>query len=196
MPDTAPSIEARYSSSRLWRVAGGVAVVALVCAFLGFSPYTSSQPEFKLAKVQMGAAFCGVLLIYLVYLAIAKSGKVAFTVGPDGVLDTRVSEQIIPWSAIEAVSTWRDPSLPEKADPDERAVLLKLKAGEIARLNMTGIARLARAADRNVTGFDGFQIRTGGTDVDHGRLLEVMESYLASAPPEPPTRDARPQVPR
>jgi hypothetical protein len=128
-----------------------------------------------------GAIFCTALSVYCAYLAITKSGQTAFTVGPDGILDKRVSNAVIPWKSIEAISTWRDPSLPERSENDDRVVLLTLKPEEAARLQITQSARLARAVDSKVTGSDGLQIKTGGTDVDYRRLLEVIESYLELA---------------
>ena len=62
-----------------------------------------------------------------------------------------------------------------------RTLLLTLKTVEATQLHITRTARLARAADSTVTDSDGFQIRTGGTDIDYRRLLEVSESYLALA---------------
>jgi hypothetical protein len=175
MTDTAPTIEARYASAKLWRLAGGTAIVGIVCAFLGFGRYYHSP---RVAILGFGAAFCGALSVYSLYLAIAKSGQVAFTVGPNGILDERISKEIIPWSSVEAISTWRDPSLPKNA---ESVVLVKLSTGEATRLHITRTARLIGAMDGAVTGSDGFQVRTGGTDVGYKRLLEVSEYYLALA---------------
>jgi hypothetical protein len=177
MTDTAPTIEARYSSSKLWRAAGLVAIPSMGCAALGV--YAYSLTGSVVLMLGFGTAFCGALSIFFMYLAIMKSGQVAFTVGPDGILDKRVSKEVIPWNSIEAISTWRDPSLPEKNNNEDRVVLLKLKPGEATQLHITRTARLTKAADSTVTNSDGFQIRTGGTDVDYGRLLEVSESYLA-----------------
>jgi hypothetical protein len=178
MTDTAPTIEARYASAKLWRLAAGTGIVGVVGAFLGFGPYYHSP---RVVILGFGGAFCGALSIYSLYLAIAKSGKVAFTVGANGILDKRISKDVIPWSSIEAISTWRNPTLPKERNNEERVVLLKLKPVEETRLNITRTARLARITDGTVTGSDGFQIRTGGTDVDYKRLLEVSECYLALA---------------
>jgi hypothetical protein len=103
--------------------------------------------------------------------------------GPNGILDKRISKDLIPWSSIEAISTWRSPSLPEANGNEDRVVLLKLKTVEATRLHIVQTATLARAVDGTVTGSDGFQIRTGGTDVNYRRLLEVSEFYLASTKP-------------
>jgi hypothetical protein len=176
MTDTVPTIEVRYSSSKLWRTAGLVAIPGIVCAFLAFGPYYASS---RVVTLGFGAAFCGALSIYFLYLAIAKSGRVAFTFGSNGILDERISKEVIPWSSVEAISTWRDPSLPRESNNEDRVVLLKLKPLQATRLNITRTARLARVADGTATGSDGFQIRTGGTDVDYRRLLEVSDFYLA-----------------
>jgi hypothetical protein len=175
MSDTAPTIEARYSSAQLWRAAGGSALVSVVSAILGLGPYYNSPGVVLLG---FGAAFCGACSLCLLYLAIAKSGQIAFTVGPSGILDERISKDIIPWSSVEAISTWRSPTLPKDAEPN---VLLKLKPSEAARLNITPTARFKEAMDRTVTGSGGFIIGPAVTDVSCKRLLEVIEHYLPSA---------------
>jgi hypothetical protein len=179
MIDTPPMIEVRFSSSKLWRLASLTAIPAIGCSLLAFAPYTSSRNG--VGVMVFGAIFCAARSAYFAYLAIMKSGQTAFTVGTDGILDKRVSNEIIPWKSIEAISTWRDPSLPEGSENDDRVVLLTLKPEDAARLQITQAARLARAVDSEVTGSDGFQIKTGGTDVDYSRLLKVSESYLELA---------------
>jgi hypothetical protein len=169
------AIAASGETVKLWRPAGGSALVSIVSAFLGFGPYYNSP---RVVLLQFGAPFCAAVSLYFLYLAIAKSGQMAFTVGPSGILDERISKDVIPWSSVEAVSTWRSPSLPKDAEPN---VLLKLKPSEATRLNITPTARFKETMDRTVTGSDGFIIGQAVTDVSCKRLLEVIEYYLPSA---------------
>jgi hypothetical protein len=175
MSDIAPTIEARYSSAKLWRSAAGLAFVSIVSALLGFGPYYNSP---RVVVLGFGAAFCGACSLGLLYLAIAKSGQMAFTVGPGGIFDERISKDIIPWSFVEAISTWRSPSLPEDAEP---SVLIKLKPTEAARLKIKPTARFIEAMDRTVTGSGGFIVGPAVADVSGKRLLEVIKYYLPSA---------------
>jgi hypothetical protein len=175
MSGIAPTIEAHYSSVKLWRPVVGTAVVSVVSAFLGFGPYYNSP---RVVILGFGAAFCGAISLGLLYLAIFKSRQVAFTVGPDGIFVERISKNIIRWSSVEAISTLRSPSLPKDAEPN---VLLKLKPLEATKLDVTRTARLQEAMDRSVTGSDGFIIGTALTDVSCKRLLEVIEYYMPSA---------------
>lgn len=181
MVNALPMIQVRFSSSKLWRIAGLTAIPAIGCLLLAFAPYTASRNG--VGVMAFGAIFCTALSVYSAYLAIMKSGQIAFTVGPDGIWDKRVSSDVIPWKSIEAISTWRDPSLPKKSESDDCVVLLTLKPEEADRLQITRTAMLARAVDGPLTGSEGFQIKTGGTDVDYGRLLEVSRSYLELAKP-------------
>jgi hypothetical protein len=119
-----------------------------------------------------GAAFCAVCSLGLLYLAVAKRGQIAFTVGPSGIFNDRISKDTIPWSSVEAISIWSSPSLPKDAEP---SVLVKLKPSEIARLNIKPTARLILA------GSDAFIIGPGVSNVNGGRLLEVINYYLPSA---------------
>lgn len=178
---TPPAIEVRYSSSKLWRLAGLTAIPAIACSLLAFAPYTSSRNG--VGVMVFGAMFCAAISVYSAFLAVTKSGQLAFVVGPDGILDKRLSNNIIPWKSIEAISTWRDPSLPEIRGNDDCIVLLTLKPEEAAQLQITETARLTRAVDSRFTDSDGFQIKTGGTDVDYRRLLEVSDCYLGLAKP-------------
>src|SRR5690349_20671887 len=100
MSDTAPTIEAHYSSARLWRPVFGTALVSIVSALLGFGPYYNSP---RVVILGFGAASCGALSLYCLYLAIAKSTRVAFTVGPSGIFVERISKDVIPWSSVEAI---------------------------------------------------------------------------------------------
>jgi hypothetical protein len=177
MSDAAPTIEARYSSAKLWRPAGGTALASIASAYLGFGPYYNSHSP-RVALLQFGAPILAAVSLYFLYLAIRKSGQMAFTVGPNGILDERISKDVIPWSSIEAVSTRRSPSLPKDVEP---TVLLKLKPSEATRFNIAPTARFNEAMDRKLTGSEGFIIGRAVTDVSCKRLLEVIEYYLPSA---------------
>ena len=169
MNDTVPSIEARYSSAKLWRSAVGSAFVSVVSALLGLGPYYNSPHVVLLV---LGAAFCAVCSAGLLYMAVAKRGQIAFTVGPNGIFDDRISKDTIPWSSVETISIWSSPSLPKDAEP---SVLVKLKSSEADRFEIKATAKLIMA------GSDGFIVGPAVSDVSGRRLLEVIKYYLPSA---------------
>ena len=174
MSDTAPTIEAPYSSAKLWRSVGGTAFVSIASALLAFGPYYNSP---RVAVLGFGAAFCGLCSLCLMYLAIAKSGQMAFTVGPAGIYDERISKDMISWSAVETISTWHPRGLPERRE----GVLIKLKPTEAARLNIKSTARFIETIDKTVAGPGGFVIGPAVADVNSKRLFEVIKHYLPSA---------------
>ncbi|MDA9438786.1 hypothetical protein XH98_06560 [Bradyrhizobium sp. CCBAU 51745] len=168
MNDTVPTIEARYSSAKLWRSALGSAFASIVSALLGLGPYYNSP---LIVLLVFGAAFCAVCSLGLLYMAVAKRGQIAFAVGPTGIFDDRISRDTIPWSSVEAISIWSSPSLPKDAEP---SVLDKLKSPEADRFDIKPTAKLIMA------GSDGFIIGPAVSDVSGRRLLEVIKYYLPS----------------
>ena len=177
--DAPTIIEVRFVPSKLWRIACLTAIPAIACLVLAFGVHAPSP--LAVAGIEVAAASLAAMSAYFVYLAIARSGRTAFTVGPAGILDKRISNDIIGWNSVEAVSTRRASSIEERGHNDDRVVLLKLKQAEASRLRTTKIGKLGPALDSGKYGADAFQIRTGGTDVDYRRLLTLCQSYIELA---------------
>jgi hypothetical protein len=92
------------------------------------------------------------------------------TLSPQGIHDIRVSEDVIPWTAIASLSTW--------TYARQSIMIVGLKPGVEQALKLTRAARLSRGPNKSL-GADGLAIPTQGTDFDHERLISTTQAFLA-----------------
>jgi hypothetical protein len=82
---------------------------------------------------------------------LSVSGPVV-TVTPEGIRDTRVAAEVIPWSAITGISTWQYRG--------QKIMVLAVDPATESGLTLTRIARWSRGANRAL-GADGLCIAAG-----------------------------------
>jgi hypothetical protein len=101
-------------------------------------------------------------------------GGAVVTVTPEGIRDTRVAAELIPWTAIERISTWqhRGPK-----------VLVLAVDPEVERgLSLTRMACWSRKVNRAL-GADGLCIEVRGLSIGYDKLLQTCMAYAQNARP-------------
>lgn len=111
--------------------------------------------------------FFGLCALILLWRLATVRGPV-ITLTPEGIRDTRVSSDIIPWTAIRSITTW--------SHKGTSAMVLGLRAGEEEKLKLSAITRMTRGANKAL-GADGLSIVATGTKISHDRLMDTAIAY-------------------
>jgi hypothetical protein len=136
-----------------------VGCVALIVE-LRDDPSTPTRTFLEFAGY-VGAVLFGVCTVVIVWRLLRQRGPV-ITVTPEGIRDTRVAAEEIPWRAITEVSTWRYRG--------QKIIILAVDPTVESRLTLTRIARWSRGPNR-LLGIDGLCIAVTGLDTSFDALL-------------------------
>jgi hypothetical protein len=117
----------------------------------------------------VGAILFGGLSLLLIWRLLTQRGP-TITLSPKGVLDTRVSKDLIPWRAIQSVGTW--------TYSGNSMLVLSLYPGEEDKLRLSRIAQWTRSANAAL-GADGLILNAQGTKISHDNLADAVHRYLA-----------------
>jgi hypothetical protein len=129
-----------------------------------------------------GVVFFGAVLALIVY-RLLNPKVVLVTITPEGILDTRVAERIIPWSAVLNVGVW------EKHG--QKVIVVQVPSETEDSLQMTRIARFSRGPNKSL-GADGLCITASGLKISHEKLLEAVTAHVEAARPGAPARLSSP----
>lgn len=164
--DTTRTIEIKQSP---WRMIG---IIAAGGALVATSWFLAIQPQWTVQAIGwFGVLFFGAMLVIAIWRLLTLTGSV-ITVSPRGVRDTRVASDIVPWSAINGISTWSAYNQP--------AIVLAVDPAIERTLHLTRLARLTRKANAAV-GADGLCIASQGLRMGHDALLETITAYWQRA---------------
>ncbi|MHC2466529.1 STM3941 family protein [Bradyrhizobium embrapense] len=187
MNGQSPVLEVRFSAWKLFKyVLLGGAMTAL-CVAIAFGYFTKPAPSmFVRLAADFGIVLFGGGTLLSTCYAIARLGKPVITLSPDGIRDDRVAKEIIPWSAVESVSTRRfDPPRsgaiwPVPYPADLRLMILRLKPEAEKHLCLTAASKLFRRPNRAL-GVDGIVISPTGLDIEYDELFDLSTAYVAAA---------------
>lgn len=93
---------------------------------------------------------------------IFSAGAPVVTIAPDGIRDTRVAAEFIPWSAVQRIWTWEYSR--------QKAMVLAVDPEFERSLTLTRLARWTRSANRSL-GADGLCVTAQGLKVGHDALI-------------------------
>jgi hypothetical protein len=96
------------------------------------------------------------------------SRKVVLTMTPEGLRDLRISDQVIPWNEIQAISTWSFRGQP--------TMILKIRAEFIAKLALRPLMRTTRYTHR-MLGFDGLPVPASGLKISHNVMMACAIAF-------------------
>lgn len=164
--DTSRTIEIAGSPAKLAiLLACGVAMTAASVAILLI-------PDFRddwIVRVTgyFGAAFFG-LCTLIAIVRFMRAHAPVVTISADGIRDTRVAADIIPWSAIRNISTW--------SFQGQQAMVLEVDPAVEKGLALTAIARWTRKANAAL-GADGLCVSATGLKIAYDTLFETSTAY-------------------
>ncbi len=168
----------------------GLAVLALLMTALSAAVAVRAFPNVRPASY---AEFCGyagsiffpACALLILWRAFTTRGPVV-TITREGIRDSRVAAELIPWSAVNDVATWEYRR--------QRVMVLAIDPAVEAGLNLTRIARWTRGANRAL-GADGLCVTAQGLKIGYDELLATSLAYArasqAGATAAPAYADAR-----
>lgn len=155
-----------------WKMIG-MAVMGILgtamCAVVAFHllPNTHLTPLQELA-VDAGTLLAPLATVAAVWRLLTVRGAV-ITIMPEGIRDTRVAAELIPWSAITGISTWQYNR--------QKTLVLAVDPAAENKLTLTRIARWTRAPNRAL-GADGLCIVATGLNISYDKLLRTCMAHV------------------
>jgi hypothetical protein len=165
-------LEISQSPWRMIRLAVvGVALTAM-SASIAFRLLPNLQPDlFQEFIGYIGIVFFGLCTGILVWRLLTVRGAIV-TITSEGIRDTRIASELIPWSAITGVSTWRHRG--------QKALVLAVDSAVENRLTLTRFARWSRATNR-AFGIYGLCIAATGLNISYDALLQTCLGQVKNA---------------
>jgi hypothetical protein len=162
-------VEIKQSPLRmLGLIAIGVVLTAL-CVGIAFHLFPDLHANlYQEFMAYAGVVFFGLCTIIGLWRLLSVSGPVV-TITPDGIRDTRVAAEMIPWSAITGISTWQYRG--------QKIMVLAADPATEAGLTLTRIARWSRGANRAL-GADGLCIAVAGLSIKYDALLQTCMAHV------------------
>jgi hypothetical protein len=148
-----------------WRMIGLI-VAGVVLTALSAGIAFDLLPDLHASSYQELVSYVGVVLFALctaiaVWRLLSVRGPVV-TVTPEGIRDTRIAAELIPWGAVARISTWQYRG--------QRILVLAVDPAVERRLTLTRLARWSRRANRAL-GANGLCIAVAGLDIGFDALL-------------------------
>jgi hypothetical protein len=168
MIDTRRSVEVEGSPARMFGLAMlGVLMTALSAA-VALHAFPNVPPgSFAEFFGYVGTVFFGACTVLLLWRAFTTRGPVV-TITPDGIHDSRVAAEFIPWSAVSDINVWESNG--------QRVMVLAVDPAVEAGLGLTRIARWTRGANRAL-GADGLCVTAQGLKMGFDELLATSLAY-------------------
>jgi hypothetical protein len=150
-------------------VVAGVMMTA-ASALLAFQLLPSSaivSGSYAAPVGYVGLAFFGLATLLLVWRLSTAHG-VVLTLDAEGIRDRRISDKVIPWSAVRNISTWQKQS--------QKVMILKIDPAFERQLGFSRFARMARQASR-AFGADGLGIGANDLKTDYDTLFATATAF-------------------
>ena len=144
--------------------------VACIAIVAGYIPKVHAD-DWKYWVAALGVLFFGFTTVMTIWRAVTMKGPVV-TMTPDGILDTRVAANPIPWSAVRGISTW--------SQSGQKIMVLDVDPAVEKTLPLTRIARWSRGTNKKL-GADGLCVTAQGLKTSYPKLLDAATAYARVA---------------
>jgi hypothetical protein len=142
-------------------VVGGAGIVLVALPFLTADEWLHFRGLFLvIAAIAFGAVAWAA--------AVFPWRGTVLTVAPQGIRDTRVAAEFIPWGAVRSIARWEG--------EDRQVMVLAVDPAVERTLTLTRLARWSRARNRKA-GADGLCINPIGLKIDYQALLDLSLAY-------------------
>lgn len=170
--DTTRTIEIENAPAKMLRLVGLGVLMTGVSVALAFRWIPDIGPgSYGEFIGYCGLVFFGVCTVVVLWRLLTTRGPVV-TIAPDGIRDRRLTSDLIPWTAIRAISTWEYRG--------QKAMVLAVDPSTEARLALTRMARWTRGANRAL-GADGLCVTAQGLKIDYVNLMALSLDYWKRA---------------
>jgi hypothetical protein len=162
-------MEIKGSPAKLLGVVAGSVLLTVTSAALALRWIPGSQ--FSNAFGWFGLPFFGLCTVAGLW-RLLTAGRTVVTITPDGILDTRLAADAVPWSGVRNIST--------RTMKRQEFVVLAIDPSVEARLALTPIAKWSRGPNR-LLGFDGLCVSAIGLKINHDQLLNACLEHWRAA---------------
>jgi hypothetical protein len=146
----------------------GIVLTAL-CAGIAFHLLPDVRPNvYQEFMGYIGVVFFGLCTMVGLWRLLFVRGPVV-TITPEGIRDTRVAAELIPWSGITGISTWKHRR--------QKVMVLAVDPAVERRLTLTRTAQWSRGPNRAL-GIDGFCVTATGLNINYDTLLHTCMAYV------------------
>lgn len=168
MIDTTRTIEIRGSPERYLLPAFCAVLMAIVAIAIALPAAPGLHDSLAIRLIFYSIAAFFLLCAAAALWQIPKARGTVLTISPQGIRDTRIAAETIPWGAVETISTWAFGSF--------TALVVKLDPGAERHLSLTLMSRLTRRPNRWF-GADGLSIGPVGLKVGYDELFDTALAY-------------------
>jgi hypothetical protein len=175
------TIEIEGSPAKLLGLVGlGVIMTTASGAIvLGFIP--NVEGSFVEFIGWVGLLFFGACMLIGLWRLFTFS-KTVVTLLPEGLLDTRVAQRPIPWSAMEDIGVW--------SSNGQKIIVIAVPLEVEQGLGLTRMVKMTRSANAKL-GADGLCIASTGLKIAHDKLLGEIIARVDAAKLIPSTQNSR-----
>jgi hypothetical protein len=165
-------LEISQSPWRMIALAGLGMLMTVLSASIALRLLPNIQPSsFQELVTYAGTVLFALATGFAVWRLLTVRGAV-ITIRPEGIRDTRVAAEFIPWNAIAGISTWQYRG--------QKVLVLAVDPAVESRLTLTRIARWSRGPNRAL-GADGLCVTAAGLNISYDKLLKTCLAQLQSA---------------
>jgi hypothetical protein len=168
MIDTRCTVEIEASPVRMLGLAALGLLMTALSAAVALRAFPNVRPgSFAEFCGYAGAVFFAACTALLLWRASTTHGPVVI-ITREGIRDTRVAAELIPWSALNDIAIWENRG--------QRVMVLMVDPAVETGLNLTRVARWTRGANR-AFGADGLCVTAQGLKIGFDELLATSLSY-------------------
>ena len=170
--DTSRAVEIEASPIKLLGIAVlGVIMTALSTA-IAFRALSNVRPgSFAEFIGYVGMLLFGACTLFALWRALTTNGPVV-TITREGIRDTRIAAEFIPWSAVNDITVWEHRR--------QRSIVLAIDPIVEARLNLSRMARWTRNANRSL-GADGLCLGTNDLKIGFDEMLATTIAFAEAS---------------
>jgi hypothetical protein len=166
--DTSRAVEIEASVLKLIGISVGGLVLAALSVAIALHAFpniqSGSSTEFY---AYLGAPFFGAVTFLALWRALTSRGPVV-TITREGIRDTRVATEYIPWSAIKDIGVWKHHR--------QRVLVLDVDPVVEAGLGLTRVVRWSRSANRAL-GVEGLCVTAVGLKIGFDELQATILAF-------------------
>jgi hypothetical protein len=168
---TLPAFDIKAAPRKLIVLALGGVVMTAVSAVTAFALLPGAAPSlFDRALCAIGVVFFALCTLVALWRLATQRGAVV-TLAPEGIRDTRVAAEAIPWSAVRGIATW--------SAFGQRVMVLDVDPETEKRLSLSAVARNTRSANKAL-GADGLCVTAQGIDAAYDEVLARSRNLWSS----------------
>ena len=174
MTDTTQTIEIKHSKAKLILLAALGLLMTSGAAWvltLDLGPGQAARAWEAKAAGFVGVPFFLLCTLIAVWRLFAPDVPV-LTLSPDGILDTRVAAKVIPWAAVEQISTW--------TYHRQNIIVIKVPPEVESQIGLSRMAQWSRKANAAL-GADGLCITAQGLQTNFKSLHDMCIAYATAA---------------